>query len=53
MSRQEKDILVLDSKSENMLRRLLDLPAMIRIRRQRRLLLGTSGCLVKATDWMS
>ncbi|MDQ8201933.1 hypothetical protein QEH54_02860 [Pelagicoccus sp. SDUM812003] len=53
MSKQEKSILMLDSRSENMVRRLLELPAMIRLRRQRRLLLGSSGCLVKATDWVS
>ena len=53
MSSRDKTILVIDSRSENMIRRLLELPQWIRVRRQRRLLLGTSGCLVKATDWVS
>ncbi|EDY83726.1 hypothetical protein VDG1235_3353 [Verrucomicrobiia bacterium DG1235] len=46
-------ILSADSRSENMIRRLLVIPQWIRDRRQRRMLLGSSGCLVKATDWVS
>lgn len=53
MSSHEKSILVVDSRSQNMIRRLLELPQWIRMQRQRRLLLGTSGCLVKATEWVS
>lgn len=47
MSRREKEILVADSRSENMIRRLLDLPGFVRVRRQRKLLLATSGCLIR------
>lgn len=53
MSKQDRLILSADSRSENMIHRLLVLPSWIRARRQRRLLLGSSGCLVKATDWVS
>lgn len=47
MSKSEKEILVLDSRSENMIRRLLLLPSAVRVRRQRKLLLATSGCLIR------
>lgn len=47
MSKQEKEILVSDSRSENMIRRLLELPLLTRTRRQRKLLLASSGCLVR------
>ncbi len=53
MSSQERSILSIDSRSLNMMRRLIVIPAWIRERRQRRMLLGSSGCLVKATDWVS
>lgn len=53
MSQHDRGILVLDSRSLNMVRRLIELPNWIRARRQRRLLLGASGCLVKATEWVS
>ncbi len=53
MSSQDRSILSLDSRSQNMMRRLLVIPQWIRERRQRRMLLGASGCLVKATDWVS
>lgn len=53
MSKRERMILSEDSRSENMIRRLLVIPSWIRARRQRRLLLGSSGCLVKATEWVS
>ena len=47
MSKREKEILVADSRSENMIRRLLELPSFVRIRRQRKLLIATSGCLIR------
>lgn len=47
MSQKEKEILVSDSRSENMLRRLIVLPRWIRMARQRKLLLATSGCLLR------
>ena len=47
MSSREKQILVYDSRSENMIRRLLELPPWVRERRQRKLLLATSGCLLR------
>lgn len=53
MSSQDRSILSTDSRSENMIRRLVVIPRWIRARRQRRLLLGASGCLVKATEWVS
>lgn len=53
MGKQERLILSADSRSENMIRRLLVIPRWIRARRQRRMLLGASGCLVKATEWVS
>ncbi len=49
MSTREKEILVKDSRSENMLRRLLELPSAVRLRRQRKLLLATSGCLIRCS----
>lgn len=53
MSSQDRTILSNDSRSENMIRRLLVIPRWIRERRQRRMLLATSGCLVKLTEWES
>lgn len=53
MSSRDRSILSVDSRSENMMRRLLDIPQWIRERRQRRMLLGASGCLVKVTEWIS
>ncbi|MBC2608158.1 hypothetical protein [Pelagicoccus albus] len=53
MSSEDRSILTLDSRSENMIRRLISIPFFLRLRRQRRMLLGSSGCLVKATDWES
>ena len=53
MNRRDRGIAVLEGRGENVLRRLLELPNWIRARRQRRLLLGASGCLVKATEWVS
>ncbi len=53
MGNKEKMTLVQDSRSENLMRRLLVIPKWIRLSRRRRFLLATSGCLVKCTDWES
>mgnify|MGYP001435852049 CR=1 FL=1 len=45
MDKQFKDIIVRDSRSENMLRRLLDISDQDRSRRQRWMLLANGGLL--------
>ena len=45
MDKRFKDIIVRDSRSENMLRRLLDIPDQDRSRRQRWMLLANGGLL--------
>lgn len=40
-------------RNQGPLGRLLALPQWLRERRRRRVLLGSSGCLVKATEWVS
>lgn len=45
MSSQDREILVKDSRSENMTRRLILLPEWLRLTRRRRLLLASSGCI--------
>lgn len=45
MSSQDREILLKDSRSENMTRRLVLLPEWLRLSRQRRLLLASSGCI--------
>ncbi len=45
MDKRFKDIIVKDSRSENMLRRLLDIPDQDRSRRQRWMLLANGGLL--------
>ena len=47
MSSREREILLRDSRSENMLRRLIQVPSVTRRRRQRRLLIATSGCILR------
>jgi len=48
MDKQMREILVRDSRSENMTRRLLEVPTKTKERRQRRLLLAASGVLLRA-----
>ena len=45
MNKRNKDILIADSRSENMLRRLLGVPDRDRARRQRWMLLANGGLL--------
>lgn len=45
MDKRFRDIIVRDSRSENMLRRLLDIPDPDRSRRQRWMLLANGGLL--------
>lgn len=48
MDKQMREILVRDSRSENMTRRLLEVPVKTKEQRQRRLLLAASGVLLRA-----
>lgn len=47
MHERDKRILVADSRSENMIRRLLEVSPILRSRRRRKALLATNGCLIR------
>ncbi|MEM9158703.1 MAG: hypothetical protein AAGB46_06600 [Verrucomicrobiota bacterium] len=47
MKANYRDIIVKDSRSENMLKRLLDVPRPSRERRMRRMLFARSGALMR------
>jgi len=53
VSQEDRATLLLDSRSMNMIERLIGLASCLRRRRQKRMLLGASGCFLKATDWSS
>ena len=45
-----REIIVKDSRSENMVRRLLGVPSESRLKRQRWMLLARSGTLLRLSD---